>query len=95
MQKTANSSLYSAPKFLKKCYPAPWLFQPFLVSVLTKNPAADLFPLLIPHCTNCGLCTEKCPAQAISKDNGKITDKSKCISWYEMCLNLPCSCTQR
>lgn len=32
------------------------------------------------HCTNCGLCAEKCPAQAISKDNGKVTDKSKCIS---------------
>ena len=40
-------SLHSVPKFLKKHYPAPWQFPPFLASVLTKNPAADLFPLLI------------------------------------------------
>ena len=34
-------------KILKKHYPAPWQFPPFLASVLTKNPAVDLFPLLI------------------------------------------------
>lgn len=34
-------------KIFKKHYPAPWQFPPFLASVLTKNPAADLFPLLI------------------------------------------------
>ena len=80
MQKISNNSLYSAPKFLKKRYPAPWQFQPFLVNVLTKNPAVDLSPSADSHCTNCGLCAEKCPAQAISKYNGKVTDKSKCIS---------------
>ena len=41
MQKTANNSLHSVPKFLKKHYPAPWQFPPFPASVLTKNPAAD------------------------------------------------------
>ena len=33
--------------FGTKIFPAPWQFPPFLASVLTKNPAADLFPLLI------------------------------------------------
>ena len=47
MQKTANNSLHSVPKFLKKHYPAPWQFPPFPVNVLTTNPAVDLFPLLI------------------------------------------------
>lgn len=34
-------------KIFEKHYPAPWQFPPFPASVLTKNPAADLFPLLI------------------------------------------------
>ena len=45
-----------------------------------KKSSGGFVPSADSHCTNCGLCAEKCPAQAISKDNGKVTDKSKCIS---------------
>ena len=45
-----------------------------------KKSSSGFVPSADSHCTNCGLCAEKCPAQAISKDNGKVTDKSKCIS---------------
>ena len=45
-----------------------------------KKSSSGFVPSTDSHCTNCGLCAEKCPAQAISKDNGKVTDKSKCIS---------------
>ena len=31
-------------------------------------------------CTSCGQCALKCPASAISTDNLKVSDKSKCIS---------------
>lgn len=31
-------------------------------------------------CTACGLCAQKCPAGAISPDQLKLSDKSKCIS---------------
>lgn len=31
-------------------------------------------------CTNCGLCAEKCPVQAIPKTNSRETDNKKCIS---------------
>ena len=31
-------------------------------------------------CTSCGQCALKCPAGAISADNLKVSDKSKCIS---------------
>ena len=48
--------------------------RPYKKSTGVIVPAADS------HCTNCGLCAEKCPAQAISKENCKLTDKTKCIS---------------
>ena len=41
-------------------------------------------------CTGCGLCAEKCPAQAISYENNKLTDKSKCIS----CMRCVSICPQ-
>lgn len=31
-------------------------------------------------CTACGLCAQKCPSGAISADQLKLSDKSKCIS---------------
>ena len=45
-----------------------------------KKSNGGMVPSADSHCTNCGLCAKKCPAQAISKENGKVTDKSKCIS---------------
>ena len=35
----------------------------------------------------CSSRNRVCPAQAISKDNGKVTDKSKCISWMR-CVSI-------
>ncbi len=31
-------------------------------------------------CVKCGLCAEKCPVVAISKENPMVTDKTKCIT---------------
>jgi len=38
-------------------------------------------------CTSCGLCAQKCPADAIPPDNCKTTDKTKCISCMR-CVSL-------
>ncbi len=40
-------------------------------------------------CTNCGFCAENCPAQAISKENFKITDSKKCISCMRCVVKCP------
>ena len=37
--------------------------------------------------TSCGLCAQKCPADAIPPDNCKTTDKTKCISCMR-CVSL-------
>lgn len=46
---------------------------------------------LTPHatksCSSCGLCAKQCPVNAISTDNPKVTDKSKCISCMH-CINI-------
>lgn len=39
-----------------------------------------LIPKAESNCISCGLCAEKCPTQAISKENLKITNNKKCIS---------------
>ena len=39
-----------------------------------------LKPVANGKCTSCGLCAKECPADAISLDNPKLTDKDKCIS---------------
>lgn len=43
------------------------------------------------ECSGCGLCAEKCPAAAISKENPKQTDKEKCIS----CMRCISVCPKR
>ena len=45
-----------------------------------KKAGAGMVPKADSSCTVCGLCALKCPAEAISMDNLKISDKSKCIS---------------
>ena len=42
-------------------------------------------------CNRCGICIKQCPAQAISAQNPKRTDKEKCIS----CLHCISVCPQK
>ena len=49
-----------------------------------------LVPKADNKCTNCGLCAQKCPAQAIKKENVKVTDSKKCIS----CMRCVAQCPQ-
>ena len=54
-----------------------------------KASGAGLVPKADNKCTNCGLCAENCPAQAISKENFKITDGKKCISCMRCVVKCP------
>ena len=54
-----------------------------------KAGGAGLVPKADNSCTNCGLCAEKCPAQAISKDNLKASDSKKCISCMRCVVKCP------
>lgn len=45
-----------------------------------KAGGAGLVPKADHKCNVCGLCAEKCPAQAISRENPRETDGKKCIS---------------
>ncbi len=55
-----------------------------------KAGGGGLIPKADSDCTLCGLCAESCPAQAISKENPKETDNSKCIS----CMRCVAQCPQ-
>lgn len=54
-----------------------------------KAGGAGLLPKADNKCTNCGLCAENCPAQAISKENLKVTDSKKCISCMRCVVKCP------
>ncbi len=45
-----------------------------------KDFSMRLVPQATSACTGCGTCAEQCPAQAISHENPRMTDKAKCIS---------------
>ena len=45
-----------------------------------KAGGAGMVPKADHKCNACGLCVEKCPAQAISRENPRETDGKKCIS---------------
>lgn len=55
-----------------------------------KAGGAGIVPKADKKCTGCGLCAERCPAQAIGKDTLKTTDSKKCIS----CMRCVVSCPQ-
>lgn len=55
-----------------------------------KAGGAGLVPKADHKCNMCGLCAEKCPAQAINKENPKETDSEKCIS----CMRCVSVCPQ-
>lgn len=54
-----------------------------------KAGGAGLVPKAGNDCTNCGLCAEQCPAQAISKENLKVADSKKCISCMRCVVQCP------
>lgn len=55
-----------------------------------KAGGAGLVPKANDKCNGCGLCAKKCPAQAISGEDLKITDSKKCIS----CMRCVSQCPQ-
>lgn len=55
-----------------------------------KSGGAGLVPKADNKCTACGLCAEKCPVQAINRENPKETDSKKCIS----CMRCVSICPQ-
>lgn len=55
-----------------------------------KAGGAALVPKADHSCDACGLCVEKCPAQAISRENPRETDSKKCIS----CMRCVAICPQ-
>jgi len=54
-----------------------------------KAGGVGLVPKANNKCTNCKLCAENCPAQAISKENLKVTDSKKCISCMRCVVKCP------
>ena len=54
-----------------------------------KAGGAGLVPKAENKCTGCGLCAKRCPAQAIGKENLKITDSKKCISCMRCVVHCP------
>lgn len=53
--------------------------------------AASMVPVAGDACTGCGLCAEKCPVRAISKDHPDRTDETRCIS----CMRCVAVCPQK
>ncbi len=54
-----------------------------------KAGGVGLVPKAGSKCTDCGLCAENCPAQAISKGNLKTADSKKCISCMRCVVKCP------
>ncbi len=55
-----------------------------------KAAGAGMVPKAGGKCNGCGLCAEKCPAQAIDRENVKTADSKKCIS----CMRCVAVCPQ-
>lgn len=45
-----------------------------------ERPVVSLIPKAGSGCKGCGVCADRCPAQAISKEDPRQTDGGKCIS---------------
>lgn len=45
-----------------------------------KSSGGGVIPRPNKNCIQCGLCSEKCPVQAISKTDARIVDTTLCIS---------------
>lgn len=55
-----------------------------------KAGKVSMTPKPTKECTNCGICAEKCPVQAIDRDNSKKLDNKVCIS----CMRCIAVCPQ-
>ncbi len=55
-----------------------------------KAGGAGMVPKATKECTNCGICAEKCPVQAIDRENLKKVDEKACIS----CMRCVAVCPQ-
>lgn len=54
-----------------------------------KAGGAALVPKAGSACVRCGLCAAQCPAQAISREDPRITDGAKCISCMRCTARCP------
>ncbi len=54
-----------------------------------KSGLTGLVPKEGNRCINCGLCAKQCPAQAINKENLKVTNGKKCISCMRCVVKCP------
>lgn len=55
-----------------------------------KSGGVGMVPKATKECTNCGICAEKCPVQAIDRENPKKVDEKACIS----CMRCVAVCPQ-
>ena len=55
-----------------------------------KSGGVGMVPKATKECTNCGICAEKCPVQAINRENPKKVDEKTCIS----CMRCVSVCPQ-
>lgn len=53
------------------------------------NRSSAIAPETNDYCTNCMVCVKKCPTKAISNDNPKQIDMSKCIMCFACVKNCP------
>ena len=56
-----------------------------------EGKAASMVPAASEECTLCGVCAAQCPAQAIDRENPRVTDGEKCIS----CMRCVVQCPQK
>lgn len=54
-----------------------------------KAGGAGLTPKAAKACTGCGLCAAACPAQAIRRENPRVTDGKRCISCMRCVVRCP------
>lgn len=55
-----------------------------------KSGGVGMVPKATKECTNCGICAEKCPVQAIDRENPKKVNEKACIS----CMRCIAICPQ-